>query len=518
MSSQVETGGRPVLPSRLPGGRPSSLPWALRTYRAAMSLARPALWLLLRTRAGRGKEDPARRFERYGIAGAARPAGDVLWLHAASVGETNAVLPLIERLLDARHDLHVLLTTGTVTSAGIAAQRLPPRALHQYLPLEFRALRAAIPRSLAADGRRADRAGDLAQSHHRGPRARRSASPSSTPACRRAVSCAGRASPKSPAPCSVSSTRCSPRTTSLARALAALGAVNVSAVGNIKIDAPLLPVDAAATAIARAGPRRSAPLPRRQHASRARRVIIAAAHTIVRRTLARRLYDHRAAPSPSRAGNRRRARSARPYGRHALARRGAGPRGRHLSGRHDRGTRHALFRHPHRLHRRLTRRQGRPERYRGRAARCQRLGRAVAIELHRHLRPLLAAGGAIEVRSAEDIARQVLAWHEAPASRDAAAVTAKAVLDRLSGGLDRTTEAIISLLGGSVSAGADASARLRAAGSHRRSRQFLQKNTPRRRMCGRLHTTLSGNSYFPTILTTADGAPRRTWLRCERRL
>ena len=143
MSSEVETGGRPVLPPRRAAALPSTLPWALRTYRAAMSLARPGLWLLLRSRAGRGKEDPARRFERYGIAGAARPPGEVLWLHAASVGETNAVLPLIDRLLDARRDLHVLLTTGTVTSAGIAAQRLPPRAQHQYLPLDSAPMCAA---------------------------------------------------------------------------------------------------------------------------------------------------------------------------------------------------------------------------------------------------------------------------------------------------------------------------------------------------------------------------------------
>ncbi len=39
-------------------------------------------------------------------------------------------------------------------------------------------------------------------------------------------------------------------------------------------------------------------------------------------------------------------------------------------------------------------------------------------------------------------------WLEAPASRDAATATAKGVLDRLSGGLDRTTEAVIDLLGG----------------------------------------------------------------------
>src|SRR5690606_22269953 len=55
MSSQAALGGTPPLPL------------ALRTYRAAMSLARPALWLLLRRRAERGKEDGMRRSERYGI-------------------------------------------------------------------------------------------------------------------------------------------------------------------------------------------------------------------------------------------------------------------------------------------------------------------------------------------------------------------------------------------------------------------------------------------------------------------
>ncbi len=58
------------------------------------------------------------------------------WVHAASVGETNAVLPVIEGLCRARPDLSVLLTTGTVTSAGLAEQRLPERCLHQYVPLD----------------------------------------------------------------------------------------------------------------------------------------------------------------------------------------------------------------------------------------------------------------------------------------------------------------------------------------------------------------------------------------------
>jgi 3-deoxy-D-manno-octulosonic-acid transferase len=66
----------------------------------------------------------------------ARPNGVLCWVHAASVGETNAVLPVIEALGNARPDLNFLLTTGTVTSAGLAGRRLGPRAVHQYVPLD----------------------------------------------------------------------------------------------------------------------------------------------------------------------------------------------------------------------------------------------------------------------------------------------------------------------------------------------------------------------------------------------
>lgn len=108
----------------------------LKTYRAGTAALRPAVPLLLNLRGQQGKEDPNRRGERLGFAGRQRPAGQVVWVHAASVGETMAVLPLIDSLLDANPHIHILLTTGTKTSAEIAAHRLPPRALHQYVPLD----------------------------------------------------------------------------------------------------------------------------------------------------------------------------------------------------------------------------------------------------------------------------------------------------------------------------------------------------------------------------------------------
>lgn len=108
----------------------------LKTYRALTSLVRPVAPLLLRMRERRGKEEPARRNERLGRPTIARPAGRLAWFHAASVGETNAILPLINALSDMRPSLSFLLTTGTVTSAQLAAQRLGPRAVHQYAPLD----------------------------------------------------------------------------------------------------------------------------------------------------------------------------------------------------------------------------------------------------------------------------------------------------------------------------------------------------------------------------------------------
>ncbi|MBN8913081.1 MAG: DUF374 domain-containing protein, partial [Rhizobiales bacterium] len=110
--------------------------FALKAYRAGTSLFGLVAPLLLTIRGRQGKEDTARRGERYGEAGLPRPDGPLVWIHAASVGETNAVLPVIDRLLAAREDLSVLLTTGTVTSAAMAKRRLPPRALHQYIVLD----------------------------------------------------------------------------------------------------------------------------------------------------------------------------------------------------------------------------------------------------------------------------------------------------------------------------------------------------------------------------------------------
>ena len=83
-----------------------------------------------------GKEDVKRFNERIGRPTKPRPAGRLIWLHGASVGESISMLPLINRLLEIYTDAHVMVTTGTTTSAEVMAKRLPERAFHQYLPID----------------------------------------------------------------------------------------------------------------------------------------------------------------------------------------------------------------------------------------------------------------------------------------------------------------------------------------------------------------------------------------------
>ena len=108
-------------------------------WAGAAAVAAPALRLMLRRRAARGKEEGTRLGEREGIDPTPRPEGRLIWMHAASVGESQSVLPVLASLAR-RPDVWIVMTTGTVTSAAVLRDRLPAmgldRVLHRYVPLD----------------------------------------------------------------------------------------------------------------------------------------------------------------------------------------------------------------------------------------------------------------------------------------------------------------------------------------------------------------------------------------------
>jgi 3-deoxy-D-manno-octulosonic-acid transferase len=113
---------------------PDGLPLTLHAYRLLTGAATPLVPALISHRLKRGKEHPARLGERYGESKIARPAGPMVWVHGASVGELLAAIPLIERIRE--KEFGVLCTSGTVTSANLAEQRLPKGVIHQFVTVD----------------------------------------------------------------------------------------------------------------------------------------------------------------------------------------------------------------------------------------------------------------------------------------------------------------------------------------------------------------------------------------------
>ena len=108
----------------------------LNFYRFCMGMSEKALKGLLERRAQKGKENRLRLAERQGKPSHPRPDGPLVWIHAASVGEAQSALIVIDGLLKLSQNLHILMTTGTTTSAALMAQKLPDRTLHQFFPLD----------------------------------------------------------------------------------------------------------------------------------------------------------------------------------------------------------------------------------------------------------------------------------------------------------------------------------------------------------------------------------------------
>ena len=109
----------------------------IRIYKCLIRILYPlVIKRYINKRKQNGKEDINRFNERIGCPEKPRPEGKLIWFHGASVGESLSMLPLITRLLELYPNIHIMVTTGTVTSADVMGKRLPERAFHQYIPID----------------------------------------------------------------------------------------------------------------------------------------------------------------------------------------------------------------------------------------------------------------------------------------------------------------------------------------------------------------------------------------------
>ncbi|WP_420584463.1 3-deoxy-D-manno-octulosonic acid transferase [Ruegeria sp.] len=107
-----------------------------RLYCGLTAIAGPLVWREVRKKLQAADVPEIRQQERLGHASLPRPNGQLIWFHAASVGETLSVISLIKRLGERLPTAEFLITSGTPTSAALIEKRMPPRARHQYPPLD----------------------------------------------------------------------------------------------------------------------------------------------------------------------------------------------------------------------------------------------------------------------------------------------------------------------------------------------------------------------------------------------
>ncbi len=109
---------------------------ALRGYCALGALAAPLAPFVLRARLARGREDPDRWREKLARTEAARPEGRLAWLHGVGIGEVMALRGLVGAMADLDGDLSFLVTSMSRTSLAPLSRNMPPRTVHQFLPLD----------------------------------------------------------------------------------------------------------------------------------------------------------------------------------------------------------------------------------------------------------------------------------------------------------------------------------------------------------------------------------------------
>lgn len=107
-------------------------------YSCLLYLLIPFVCLRLLWRSIRAPAYRKRWHERFAwYSGIQKPKKPPIWVHAVSVGETQAALPLIHTLLDRYPDTPILVTTITPTGSQRVRDTLGDQVMHVYLPYDL---------------------------------------------------------------------------------------------------------------------------------------------------------------------------------------------------------------------------------------------------------------------------------------------------------------------------------------------------------------------------------------------
>ena len=107
-------------------------------YTALFYLLSPLYFLRLFWRGLSNKDYLYRWNERLGFTNSG-PSGDypVIWVHAVSVGEVNASVPLLRALISDFPNSEYIVTTTTPTGSAILLDKMGSKVRHQYMPVDL---------------------------------------------------------------------------------------------------------------------------------------------------------------------------------------------------------------------------------------------------------------------------------------------------------------------------------------------------------------------------------------------
>ncbi len=92
--------------------------------------------LIIILRLIRNKEDPKRFKEKFCFFTKKKIKGKLIWIHGASVGEFQSVVPLIEKYEKKKNITQILITSNTLSSSKVISSYKFKKVIHQFFPID----------------------------------------------------------------------------------------------------------------------------------------------------------------------------------------------------------------------------------------------------------------------------------------------------------------------------------------------------------------------------------------------